>query len=308
MIEVNCLSKRFGDTEAVREVSFSVYEGEIFGFIGPNGAGKTTTIRILATLLEPTSGTAFINGHCVVNYPEKAQMVMGFMPDRFGVYDGIEVWEYLEFFAAAYKIPRRDRMRICDEVMELTDLTPLKHKMVSTLSRGMRQRLCLGKTLIHDPKVLILDEPAAGLDPRARIEFRALLAELSQMGKTIFISSHILTELSDICSSVGIIEQGELLACGDVDEIARKLSPTRQLHITVLRNAPVAIEFLKERPEVLDASGNDQTITVDFEGDDQVVAELVKYLVARDIPIVGLEQEHHNLESLFMQITKGALA
>jgi ABC-2 type transport system ATP-binding protein len=230
------------------------------------------------------------------------------MPDHFGVYEGIEVWEYLEFFAAAYKLPRLQRRRVCEEVMELTDLTGLRHKMVSTLSKGMRQRLCLAKTLIHDPKVLILDEPASGLDPRARIEFRALLAELRDMGKTIFISSHILTELSDLCDAVGIIEQGELLAFGDVDSISRKLNRGRQVRIRVLRGAREAVELLQSQPEVRSATEDEQILRVELDGDDETVARIVQYLASRNIPIVGLEQEHRNLERLFMQITRGALA
>ncbi|MBI2192937.1 MAG: ABC transporter ATP-binding protein [Planctomycetes bacterium] len=308
MIEVKGLHKSYGGFEAVKDVSFQVAPGTVFGFIGPNGAGKTTTIRMLSTLLEPTAGTALVDGHCVVNYPERVRQIIGYMPDRFGVYEGIQVWEYLEFFAAAYKLPRGRRRAIAEEVMELTDLTPLKEKLVSELSKGMRQRLCLAKTLIHDPKVLILDEPAAGLDPRARIEFRALLVELSRMGKTVFISSHILTELSGICQEVGIIEQGQILACGSVESIARALSPSRRVRIRVLRGAAEAVEWLKKRPEVLEAAADGETVRATLQGGEEVVPEIVKYLAGLDVPIAGLEQEHHNLETLFMQITKGAVA
>jgi len=223
VIAVRDLTVRFGDFQAVSRISFDVEEGEIFGFIGPNGAGKTTTIRILATLLLPTSGTASILGHDVTEEPEAVRQVTGYMPDVWGVYPGLTVAEYLDFFAAAYGIPRRERARAVGDVMALTDLTPLARKLVETLSKGMKQRLCLAKTLIHDPRLLILDEPANGLDPRARIELRALLRELASMGKTVLISSHILTELSDLVSSVGIVERGRMLMSGEVGGIIERL-------------------------------------------------------------------------------------
>src|SRR5437870_3297423 len=207
MIELINFSKRYGDLLAVDKLSMKIERGEIFGFIGPNGAGKSTTIRFLATLLRPTEGEGMIAGHSVTRDPLGVRRVIGYMPDSFGVYDGMRVWEFLDFFAVAYQVPRSRRRQVIGDVLELLDLTHKRDSYVNGLSRGMKQRLCLAKTLVHDPPVLILDEPASGLDPRARLEMKALLKELQAMGKTILISSHILSELADTCTSVGIIER-----------------------------------------------------------------------------------------------------
>ena len=308
MIRVEGLTKRYDSTLAVDEISFEVGEGEVFGFIGPNGAGKTTTIRVLATLLDPTDGKAWIAGHSVTKEPEKVRHSIGYMPDYFGVYDGIRVWEYLDFFAGAFKIPRRDRARIIEDVMELTDLTKLRERMVSELSKGMKQRLCLAKTLIHDPKVLILDEPASGLDPRARIEIRALLKELSNMGKTIFISSHILTELSDICTSVGIIEKGRIIAAGKVEVIQAQLMPIRTVTIKVLNRAEDARNLLEDLPDALSVVQEENVLKVELQGSEEGISAIAKLLTENQIPIVGLEEEKPDLEDLFMRITKGDVA
>ncbi len=224
MIEVIHFTKRYGDFVAVDDLSFAIGQGEVFGFIGPNGAGKSTTIRFLATLLRPTSGQGRVAGHSVVDDPMAVRRVIGFMPDDFGVYDGMKVWEFLDFFAVAYEIPQSYRRKIIGEVLELLDLSHKRDDYVNGLSKGMKQRLCLAKTLVHDPPVLILDEPASGLDPRARLEMKALLNELRGMGKTILISSHILSELADFCTSIGIIERGKLLAAGSIQEIQRQLA------------------------------------------------------------------------------------
>jgi ABC-2 type transport system ATP-binding protein len=227
-IRVRHLSHRFGRFEVLRDVSFDVHEGEIFGFIGPNGAGKTTTIRAMATLLEPLAGKIEIDGWDVTIDPEAVRKIIGYMPDHAGVYERVTVREYLEFFADAYKVPTAGTTyAVVDAVMELTDLTKLRDKLVATMSKGMKQRLQLARTLLHDPKVLILDEPASDLDPRARIEIRDLLVELRAMGKTIFLSSHILTELADICTSVAILERGHLVASGPIADIARRLEEAR---------------------------------------------------------------------------------
>jgi ABC-2 type transport system ATP-binding protein len=225
MIEVQHVCKSFRQFRAVWDLSFNCAAGDIFGFVGPNGAGKTTTMRMMATLLDPDYGDIKIDGVSVLDEPEEIRRVIGYMPDYIGVYEGVEIREYLEFFAAAYRIPADRRKKLVDEIMEITDLTSVEKKDVSTLSKGMRQRLCLAKTLVHDPKVLILDEPAAGLDPRARIELRLLLKELQKLGKTIIISSHILTELSDMCNSVGIIERGIMLKAGRIDDILAERTP-----------------------------------------------------------------------------------
>jgi ABC-2 type transport system ATP-binding protein len=223
MIQIKDLTKTYRDLTAVRGLNLTIEKGDVFGFIGPNGAGKTTTIKVLATLLEPTTGAAYVDGVDVVRNPLEVRRLIGYMPDFFGVYDDVKVWEYLDFFAAAYKIPVNKRKGIIDDVLELTDLTGKREAYVESLSRGMKQRLCLSKTLVHDPKVLLLDEPASGLDPRARIEFRALLKELQAMGKTIFVSSHILPELADFCNVVGIMERGQLIVSGRVNDIVQKL-------------------------------------------------------------------------------------
>jgi ABC-2 type transport system ATP-binding protein len=223
-IRVRHLWHRFGRFDVLRDVSFDVQHGEIFGFIGPNGAGKTTTIRIIATLLEPMAGRVEVDGLDVTIDPDKVRKIIGYMPDHAGVYDRVTVREYLEFFADAYRVPTAgDSYAVVDAVMELTDLTRLRDKLVATMSKGMKQRLQLARTLLHDPKVLILDEPASDLDPRARIEIRDLLVELKSMGKTVFLSSHILTELADVCTSVAILERGRLVVSGPIHDIARRL-------------------------------------------------------------------------------------
>ncbi len=311
MIHVQHLTKDYEGFIAVRDVTFDVSEGDIFGFIGPNGAGKTTTIRMLATLIEPTDGAATIGGLSVIDDPDAVRRTIGYMPDYYGVYDGITVEEYLDFFAAAYDIPRRQRRPTIGDVMDLCDLGNLRHKLVEGLSKGMKQRLCLAKTLVHDPKVLILDEPAAGLDPRARIELRALLKELSSMGKTILISSHILTELSDICNTVGIIERGEILATGLVTEISNKLSErseTRGVKIVVLANAAEAEAILTGEGEVVAVHREGRELHVAYQGDDKTVPRLVRRLVMGEIDVCGVTEEREDLETIFMKVTTGQVA
>ena len=321
MIEVTGLTKVFGTTRAVDNISFTVAEGDVYGFIGPNGAGKTTTIRILSTLLEPTAGSATVDGHCVRNYPDRVRMVVGYMPDYFDVYRGITVWEYLDFFAAAFKIERRRRRRMIEDVLELTDLQGLREKLVSTLSKGMRQRLCLAKTLVHDPKVLILDEPASGLDPRARIEIRELLRELAKMGKTIFISSHILTELAEICNTVGIIEHGRFVATGSVEEIRRSLQTGCRLILKIYEpgaaadnggsnheQAARAERIVQHHPLVNSATRDGNRVVIDFGGTPGQINGVLKVLIDENVPVAGLEEEQQDLEDLFMRLTKGELA
>ncbi|MGH2523813.1 MAG: ABC transporter ATP-binding protein, partial [Anaerolineales bacterium] len=217
IIETKNLTKRYGKLTAVDNLSLSVEQGAIYGFVGPNGAGKTTTMRMLTTLLQPTSGEAWIAGHSVQRDPRRVRRAIGYMPDFFGVYDDMKVWEYLDFFAACYEIPETQRASLIGDLLELVDLIHRRDDMVDTLSRGMKQRLCLARTLAHDPQVLILDEPASGLDPRARIEIRELLLELSRLGKTIFFSTHILADVAEICTQVGIVEAGRLVAQGSLE-------------------------------------------------------------------------------------------
>jgi ABC-2 type transport system ATP-binding protein len=312
VIEVEDLWKIYEESPAVQGLAFTVNEGDCFGFIGPNGAGKTTTMRVIATLLEPTRGDARVGGKSAVDEPEEVRKLIGYMPDYYGPYEGVTVEEYLDFFAAAYHIPRRERRAILRDVMELVDLTKLSPKLVAGLSKGMKQRLCLAKTLVHDPKVLILDEPAAGLDPRARIELRALLKELQRLGKTILISSHILTELADICNTVGIIERGKLLAVGDIESIRRRLLPHRVITVRILepdRHLAEAADLARAHPETSGVEvGPDGSLRVTWTGEERDIHRLLRSLVERDLPVVGLAEEKANLENLFMKITEGTVA
>jgi len=305
IIQLLNLRKEFGGTVAVNDLSFEVNRGEIFGFIGPNGAGKTTTIRILSTLLDPTAGEARIDGACVQDQVDEVRRMIGYLPDSFGVYEGITVSEYLDFFAAAFRIKGQARRRVVRDVMELTDLGRLSDRLVSNLSRGMKQRLCLAKTLVHDPKVLILDEPASALDPRARIELRALLKELRGMGKTIFISSHILTELSDICTSVGIIERGRLLYLGGVEEVEKRSTRVSQVEIRLHREHPEAVELLRNHPKVGRAEARGVKLSLEYRGEPEEFYEVVKILADHRVPILTIEEVSRNLERLFLEITNG---
>ncbi len=308
MIEVSHFTKRFGEFIAVDDLSFTIDRGETFGFIGPNGAGKSTTIRFLATLLRPTSGEGRIAGHSVVEEPMAVRKVVGFMPDDFGVYDGMKVWEFLDFFAVAYEIPRDRRRTIIGQVLDLLDLTHKKDDYVNGLSKGMKQRLCLAKTLVHDPPVLILDEPASGLDPRARLEMKALLNELRRMGKTILVSSHILSELADFCTSIGIIERGRLLAAGSIQEIQRRLRSHRVLRARVSdESADRAASILRDHLSIRSVESFDHSITAEFEGDDDDMARLLRTLVTAGVGIVSFAEEELSLEEVFMMITKGVV-
>jgi ABC-2 type transport system ATP-binding protein len=292
----------------VRDLNLTIEKGDVFGFIGPNGAGKTTTIKVLATLLEPSSGVAYVDGIDVVRNPLEVRRVIGYMPDFFGVYDDVKVWEYLDFFAAAYKIPVNKRKGIIDDVLELTDLTGKREAYVESLSRGMKQRLCLAKTLVHDPKVLLLDEPASGLDPRARIEFRALLKELQAMGKTIFVSSHILPELADFCNVVGIMERGHLVVAGRVNDIVQRLEGHILLDVRFTGDPAQgnrALELVKTHPQVKDAQVESNHLTIEFTGSHEELPSLLTGLVQNGIPVATFSQRQADLEDVFMKVTKG---
>src|SRR2546421_3756808 len=251
MLEVQGLTKSFGNLVAVDNVTFTLKPGDIFGFIGSNGAGKTTTIKMLATLLEPSKGTAKVNGFDVLDQPNEVRKHIGYMPDFFGLYDDVKVWEYLDFFASIYHVPPKQRPDVIDNVLELTDLTVKKEAFVQHLSRGMQQRLCLARCLVHDPSLLLLDEPASGLDPRARAELKELIAELGRMGKIVIVSSHILPELSDFCNTVGIIERGTLLAFGPVDQVVKGMHAARVLKIRLVSDVDPAASLAKDQPGVL---------------------------------------------------------
>lgn len=293
---------------AVDDLNLSIGEGEIFGFIGPNGAGKSTTIRFLATLLKPTSGEGRIAGHSVTDDPMAVRRVIGFMPDDFGVYDGMKVWEFLDFFAVAYEIPRLERRRIIGEVLQLLDLTHKRDDFVNGLSKGMKQRLCLAKTLVHNPPVLILDEPSAGLDPRARLEMKYLLNELRRMGKTILVSSHILSELADFCTSIGVIERGKLLASGSIQDIQKQLRSHRVLKVRILNENPTQFEqVLKNHSSVKAQSVNtiERTLSAEFEGDNSAQADLLRQMMESGAIVEAFDEEQISLEDVFMMITKG---
>jgi len=308
MLEVQNLRKEYAGLTAVKGISFILKPGDIFGFIGSNGAGQTTTIRMISTLLEPTSGTATLNGVDIQKDPMAVRRMLGYMPDFFGLYDDVKVWEYLDFFAAIYRMPAKDRPGIIDNVLELTDLTVKKDAFVQSLSRGMQQRLCLARCLVHDPALLLLDEPASGLDPRARAELKELIAELGRMGKIVIVSSHILPELADFCNTVGIIERGELLAFGPVDEIVRGIQPNRILELKLISDATRAVQVLDGATGVTNVQaipGN--ILRVDFAGSMEAQAEIVARLVHGGFGVVGFREEQANLEDVFLQLTTGAV-
>lgn len=303
MIECRGLTKDYGTQLALSNLCLKVEAGDAFGFIGPNGAGKTTTIKILATLQEPTEGEAFVGGYSVIEQPDEVRRVLGYMPDQFGVYDGMRVWEYLEFFAAAYRVERPRRRKLVDDVLELTDLGKRRDSFIETLSTGLKQRVCLAKTLLHDPAVLILDEPASGLDPRARIELKELLRELTRMGKTLFISSHILPELADFCNKVGILEKGKLLVSGDVHEIQAGLGRGRMMRVRVLRDQEAALKLVDEFNASHRAELADGEILFEYVGELEKLAELSEQLVR--FGLVEFAEEKTDLEDLFLSVTGG---
>ena len=308
MIELIDFRKKYGDFVAVEKLNLKIEAGEMFGFIGPNGAGKSTTIRFLATLLKATSGEGIVNGHRVTRDPMAVRRSIGYMPDNFGVYDGMKVWEFLDFFAVAYGISRTKRKAVIGDVLDLLDLTHKRDDFVNGLSRGMKQRLCLAKTLVHDPPVLILDEPASGLDPRARLEVKALLMELRRMGKTILISSHILTELADCCTSIGIIERGHLLMHGPIDEVYRRIRGNRIIHIKFVEQMEVGLSMIRSLPETRDVQVDNSTARVELEADDLQVAAVLHRMIAEGVRIRSFGEKDPTLEDVFMMVTKGLVS
>ena len=345
LVETRNLTKLYGRLAAVRDLTLTIERGAIYGFIGPNGAGKTTTMRILATLLAATRGAAWVAGHPVDGDPRPVRAAIGYMPDFFGVYDNMKVWEYLDFFAASYYVPRARRPGIIRDLLALVELDGKRDAYVEELSRGMKQRLALARTLVHDPQLLILDEPASGLDPRARIELRELLKELRLLGKTILISSHILTELAEMCTHIGIIERGQLLISGEVGAILQRLQPARTIAIRVLGRGPQALAAIRHLPGVQDVSwvapggaaepisggavaapgttdlpgppappipgpgavppDGPLTLQVRLAGDERLFAALLAALIRAEVPVYGFQEEVGNLEDIFMRITQG---
>lgn len=308
MIEIRDLTKRYGSFTALDQLNLSLEEGVVFGFVGANGAGKSTTFSILATLLSPTSGDALINGKSVIKEPKEVRKQIGYMPDFFGVYDQLKVDEYLDFYGASYGIGEADRKVLIPQLLELVNLTHKRYDYVDLLSRGMKQRLCLARALIHDPKVLILDEPASGLDPRARVEMRDILRNLKSMGKTILISSHILPELAEMCDEIGVIDNGKLIAHGNVASIQAQLQGEKRIVIKVTDQLNEVRAFLEEDPLIssIDLMDNRLEIAFNYRGTNADQVALLKKAILANLPIYALSEEEKDLEDVFMAITKGA--
>ena len=307
VIDMRRLHRFFGSTRAVNDISFEVMKGEVFGYIGPNGAGKTTSMRILATLDIPTYGDAQVDGFSVINDPDRVRRRLGFMPDYFGTYADVNCREYLDFFARAYGLRGNERRRALAHVMGFTKLDGLAEKPIRGLSKGMKQRLCLGRSMIHDPSVLILDEPAAGLDPRARIELRQMIRELADNGKTILVSSHILTELAEMCDRVGIIERGELLAVGTVAEIQRGQITHCQIKARVLENVAAVATWLENRGDVESIRVDGQLIRFSHVGESDAQAALLREMILAEFAIAEFGIEQRSLEDVFMHVTRGVV-
>lgn len=315
-IQTRGLTRYYGKMVAVQDLNLTVPKGSLFGLIGPNGAGKTTTLRMLAGLLEPSAGEISINGKAISRDWHELRWQIGYMPDFFGVYEDLLVWEYLDFFARCYELPARRRKQVVDELLELVDLQEKRNAYVHTLSRGMLQRLCLAHALVHDPDVLLLDEPASGLDPRARVEMRELLRELGAMGKTVVLSSHILSELAELCDSIGIMEKGRLVSSGLLEQIRQQVEGVRKLKIKFLSDFKTMESELRNIAGVgeiypLEPAGEaavTQEVEVDFVGDENAVADLLEVLVARKVRVASFRESRTGLEDLFLHLTKGEVA
>lgn len=308
MIEIKGLTKKYGTFTALDNLNLSLEEGVVFGFVGSNGAGKSTTFSILATLLSPTSGDAFVNGKSVVKEPHEVRKQIGYMPDFFGVYDQLKTDEYLDFYGASYGLSSAERQVLIPQLLELVNLTDKRYEYVDLLSRGMKQRLCLARSLIHDPKVLILDEPASGLDPRARIEMRDILKHLKSMGKTILISSHILPELAEMCDEIGVIDNGKLIAHGNVATIQEQLQGDKRIIVKVADEIEKSRAFFEEDPQIssIEVSEEKSEIAFNYRGNAWDQVNLLRKAFMADIPIYTLTEEEKDLEDVFMAITKGA--
>ncbi len=304
MLRIENLCKNYGKFRAVNDLNLHIPKGEIFGFVGPNGAGKTTTMRIICGLLDATSGKVYADGIDVINRPKELKRKIGYMPDFFGVYDDLKVMEYLEFYASIYNIKGADSRKICQDLLELVDLTDKKDFYVDSLSRGMKQRLCLARSLVHNPDLLILDEPASGMDPRARIEMKEILRTLKSMGKTILVSSHILPELAELCTAIGIIEKGRIVMSGTVDEITRKVYHTQTIRIKVIDGLEEAIRILQEYPDIDGVNPvGDNEVEASFNGDEVFMNALLVRLIQNNVPVTAFNQLNGNLEDIFMKVT-----
>ncbi|HIS41617.1 MAG TPA: ABC transporter ATP-binding protein [Candidatus Limiplasma pullicola] len=310
MLVLDGLTRYYGSFLALDHLSLTIHDGELHGFVGPNGAGKTTTMRILATLLKPTEGTATLDGVDVVGRPREIRRLMGYMPDFFGVYDRLKTWEYLDFYARCYGFGPRERAHMTDSLLELVNLTDKRDSYVDVLSRGMKQRLCLARALIHDPRLLILDEPASGMDPRARAEMKGILRTLKDMGKTVLISSHILPELSEMCDSLTIIDHGRLVFSGSVEELGRHMSGNAPIRVRLAGDAGAeavesAVSLIRQYPGVTGVGREEgNVLTVNFEGNEEATMGLLRQL-AGETPLVDFHRPPLNLEKVFMEVTQG---
>ncbi|WP_142826178.1 ABC transporter ATP-binding protein [Planococcus soli] len=307
MIETIGLTKKYGSFYALQDLNLVVDDSTVFGFVGANGAGKSTTFSILATLLQPTAGDAFINGISVTKNPQEVRRQIGYVPDFFGVYDQLKTDEYLDFYGASYGIKPKERAVLIPKLLELVNLENKRYDYVDLLSRGMKQRLCLARALIHDPKILILDEPASGLDPRARVEMRDILRELKAMGKTILISSHILPELAEMCDSIGVIDNGKLIAQGSVHAIQAQLQSEKVLRVKVMGDTHSVVPFFEMDPFVsqIEEQQDKNTIQFFYRGTEQDQLRLLQQAIAQNLPILSFSEEETDLEDVFMAITKG---
>lgn len=305
MLYINNLTKKYGAFTAVRQLSLHIPEGDLFGFVGPNGAGKTTTIRMVCGLLRATSGSIKIgNVKGAVGSKEMKRMI-GYVPDFFGVYDNLKVREYMDMYGSMYGMYARETAKLTDDLLELVNLSDKKEVYVDTLSRGMKQRLCVARALLHNPKLLLLDEPSSGLDPRARVEMKELLKNLHSMGKTILISSHILSELSEMCTSIGIMNHGQLITAGRIEEIMYQLSGGKRIHIQISSEMETAVRILKEHAGVVLESVMENEAIITNSGTDEEISALIGALLQNKVILTGFYKEEGNLESLFMQLTGG---
>ena len=307
-VHVNHLKRHFHKTKAVDGITFSLACGDIVGFVGPNGAGKTTTMRIMSTLDEPTDGDVLIGGVSVVENPEEGRRLVGFVPDTLPEYADMTVHEYLDFFARAYGLKGAKRKQVTDGVEEFTNVTGIREKLVKHLSKGMKQRVCLGRALVHDPQVLILDEPAAGLDPRARIELRELLFLLAKQGKAILISSHILSELTEICNGVVIIERGKLVEHGSIEDVTKRNRQSHRVLVRVAGDPAPYVAMAHEFPGVESVSAQAGGFTLEITGDDMTMSSIIQELVKRGCPVLEFKTVQDDLEDVFMRVTKGEVA
>ena len=306
MLYINNLYKAYGRFLAVNNLSLHIPAGDLFGFVGPNGAGKTTTIRIVCGLLKASAGTVSINGIDAMRSKKEIKKQIGYVPDFFGVYDNLKVKEYMEFYGSMYGMYTRDITKISDDLLDLVNLADKKEVYVDTLSRGMKQRLCVARALIHNPNLLILDEPSSGLDPRARVEMKELLMNLNSMGKTIVISSHILSELSEMCNSIGIMNRGNLVAAGRIEEIMQQVGGRNRIIISVSQNMDAAVRIARENASVQVESIRENELIISHSGTDQEICQMIAQMIAQEIILTGFKKEEVNLESLFMQLTGGA--